>query len=507
MSLLKRWALLPTLLAALLLMAGFASAVTPEVKDRADYFSKDAVEKANAEILAIKKEFNKDLLIETFPEIPADKKADYDPKDKEKRAAFFLKWAEERAKAADVHGIYILICKSEGHFQIYVDPATEKKEFTSGNRNELRSELLATFKRKEFDHGLLEAVKYVHRTFAANIKRDTATNKKEAPAKSEATATSPFIRDRGEYFSDKAISEATAIIRDIKARHHREVQIDTFRQKPPDEGSFTDWAVKLARARDLDGIQMLLCRQPGHIETVAGNETRKTFTAENISQLDNIMKSRFSDKKYDEGLLEGVRYIQKTFNSHHRTNEAAPSAAPEGHTGVDHRGGTGAVTNWGGLLCMLLVLVGVVWLVVGMIRAFTGMGGGGYGMGGGYGGGGGGFMAGLMGGLFGAMAGNWLYHSMFDSGHGASSAYGGDTGGDTGGSDRPDDGQDYSGGGTDYNDGGGGDTGGGGDYGDSGGGDSGGGGDFGGGGGDFGGGGGDFGGGGGDFGGGGGGDF
>src|SRR5262245_45920678 len=257
---------LPGVLTGLLLIAAPVGAATPEVKDHAGYFSNQVVQKANAEIALIKKDFGKDLLIESFPEIPADRKADYDPKDPSKRSAFFVSWALERARAADIHGVYVLLCKSEGHLQIYIDPATEKKDFTLSNRNDLRNELLAKFKRKEFDEGLLEGVKYVRRTFQANIKKETATQPTPKSEPKSQPADSPFIRDRTEYFKSSAISTATGIIRDIKARHHREVQIDTFSHKPAEEASFADWARKLARARDLDGIQILLCRDPAHID-------------------------------------------------------------------------------------------------------------------------------------------------------------------------------------------------------------------------------------------------
>ena len=73
-------------------------------------------------------------------------------------------------------------------------------------------------------------------------------------------------------------------------------------------------------------------------------------------------------------------------------------------------------------LCPILIVVAIAWIVIGLIRSFTGAGrggpapgsyaGGGYGGGpgdGGGGGGGGGFMSSLVGGMFGAAAGNWMY--------------------------------------------------------------------------------------------------
>src|SRR5207245_2649483 len=108
-------------------------------------------------------------------------------------------------------------------------------------------------------------------------------------------------------------------------------------------------------------------------------------------------------------------YVRDTMNTNlskastgapRRANVPPPvRRAPAGDGGV----GSGIM----GLICFGIVAALGIWLVIGLIRAFTGsMGGGGYGSGGGYGpvyGGGGGFMSGLMGGLFGAAAGSFLY--------------------------------------------------------------------------------------------------
>ena len=113
-----------------------------------------------------------------------------------------------------------------------------------------------------------------------------------------------------------------------------------------------------------------------------------------------------------------------------------------------------------GWVCMgLCVLLGI-WLVMGLIRAFSG-GGGGYGGGGG-GYGGGGFFPSLMGGLFGAAAGMYMYDQFF--GGGASDVSAGDAGGFDGGDTGDAGAGDWDGGsaGGDY---GGGDWGGGGDFG------------------------------------------
>lgn len=374
-----RWLVIPSvLLGGLLLGPVRAASIAPEVRDEAGFFSPDAVRRANEVIQDIERDFKKDLLIETFPTVPADRAEEFKKLDSAGRKKFFSDWAIERARAAKVNGVYIMLVKNPGHLQVEVGQETRKKAFTTANREELEERMLKKLreaakapdeaaKKKIHDEALLDAVRYVYNTMKAN----GAGSKVEHPA------------------------------------------------------------------------------------------------AGNVGE---------------------------------RSTHLPPANVPP------HRPASPAGIGLGGILCWGLLIVGIAWVVIGLIRAFTGGmgGGGGYGpggmMGGGMGGGGG-FMTGLLGGLFGAAAGSWLYDRFFRGDSWGGGGMGGSAYGSDAPADQPRD-TDYSGSGGDFD---GRDDGGGGG-GDFGGGDAGGGGgDFGGGGGDFGGGGGDFGGGGGDFGGGGGG--
>jgi hypothetical protein len=324
------------------------------------------------------------------------------------------------------------------------------------------------------------------------------------------------VNDEAGLFSADAVKKADQVIQKIQRDYGTGLTIDTvpripanlegkFKQLGKDE-FFRDWAESKAKRERDKGIYVLICKNPGRVEVLVDEQTRaKNFTLRDRNALVKTMLVRFGEKKWDEGLLDGVNFVESSL----RTNGAKPQrqgqsqankseTAPPPAGGSAKRGGSW-MDNFGGiggLICIGVVVLLGLWLVFGLIRAFTGMGRGGYGPGGGYGGGpgygggggGGGFMSSLLGGMFGAAAGMWMYNSFFGGGsHFGSSAYGGTT--PTGGGEPADTGAgDFSG-----------DAGGGGDFG----GDDGGGG----GGGDVGGGGGDFGGGGGDFGGGGGGDF
>src|SRR5581483_8078826 len=125
-------------------------------------------------------------------------------------------------------------------------------------------------------------------------------------------------------------------------------------------------------------------------------------------KLDEILLTKFREKKYDEGLEEAVDFVRTTMR--HNVATPAHEGRPAQPAQPGHAGDGGGGINWmWWLIIGAVVLIGI-WLISGLIRAFSGMGrgygggpgnpGGGYG--GGYGGGGGGFLTSLMGGLFGA---------------------------------------------------------------------------------------------------------
>src|SRR5581483_2999622 len=97
------------------------------------------------------------VAVETYPEIPADKKAQYAP---EKRAEFFRNWALERASARRV-GIYILICMKPGWMEVGMDKAARRRAFRDENRKQVVSEMRAKFKQKEFDAALLTGLDHI----------------------------------------------------------------------------------------------------------------------------------------------------------------------------------------------------------------------------------------------------------------------------------------------------------------------------------------------------------
>jgi uncharacterized membrane protein YgcG len=139
---------------------GGAAAVAPEIKDDAKFFSPEAVKKANADIREIMRRYGRDLLIETFPSAPADRLAKVKEMSSEDRAKFFHTWAVERAEAAVVNGVYILVCKDPAHVRVEITPKA-RSVFNERAYDKLTEILLNDFRAKRFDEGLEAAVRFV----------------------------------------------------------------------------------------------------------------------------------------------------------------------------------------------------------------------------------------------------------------------------------------------------------------------------------------------------------
>lgn len=295
------------------------------------------------------------------------------------------------------------------------------------------------------------------------------------------------IHDEAGLFSDDAKDQAEKRMSDTKFHHGLHFTVDTHKAIPeskkaqynPDQKArfFKEWAKELARGDRAKGPYVLICMNPGWTEVVVDEESvNRGFSHTKASELKAIFNSALIDagKKpptertpvRDAALLAGTNFVVDNMKGTHVVHtDGTPIKEGAKHSAKSPGMGIG------GWICLGLFVLLAIWLVVGLIRAFTGGGGGGgYGGGGGGGGWGGGFGTALFGGLFGAMAGMWLYNSFFsgsdasaaDAGTGATDAGAG--GGDTGGA--TDTGGDYGGGdlGGDYGGGDVGDFGGGGDF-------------------------------------------
>lgn len=343
---------------------------------------------------------------------------------------------------------------------------------------------------------------------AVGLVPSAALAAKAAPAPQ---AGEMLVRDDGGVFTSEGIKKAEESFKGTTFRSVTELTIVTYPDVPGAKKAdfdaakndpaakarfFANWAKEVAKSERDRGVFVLICMGEGKfVEVVSDRETdvQRGFTDAKAKHLRKILVDSFRDAKdkpaseakvlHDIGLQKATEYVVAEL----KNTTAGDVAAAPGRTNAAHTNKEGG-SNIMSYVCMGIVALLGAWLVIGLIRAFTGGGGGGGGYGGGgggYGGGGGGFMSSMLGGMFGAAAGMYLY-DQFSGGHHSSDLSAGESAtGDAGAGDTG--AGDFDGGSEAGGDFGSGDAGG-----DFGGGDAGGG-DFGGG--DFGGGGGDFGGG------------
>ena len=251
-------------------------------------------------------------------------------------------------------------------------------------------------------------------------------------------AAAPRVADQASLFSPAVVEEANRIIERIYSETgppHKDVLVETLDRLPPGK-EIRDVADAEFRARKGNGLLILLIKDPGKLWVTVGEDTRKGFgTAEVEELVSKIMIPRLREKKADQALLDGLRFVQRkleVFRAGTVTPRAtAPAAAARVTPAVAREASAGI--NW---LWVILVLL-AVWLVIGLIRSifrrFSGGGAApGYAPGGGPGYapsyGGGGWGTAILGGLLGAVAGNWIYNHVLGGGQSSGwSSWGADT--------------------------------------------------------------------------------
>ncbi len=279
------------------------------------------------------------------------------------------------------------------------------------------------------------------------------------------------VYDDAKLFSAEGIGKAETTLSGATFEDGLGVTIDTYKEIPEGKKGqlkdpksdaekarfFAAWAKESAKNDKAKGIYILVCRSPGYVEIIADRETRERgFDAGNEKALRDTLLTGFREaakagdeakqtEVRDAALARAAEYVVSDLKG---TKVEVPANAKAAHE--EHKTGGSFMSGIGGWLCIGLAALVGVWLVIGVVRAFTGNrgggGGGGYGPGGGGGGfggggggfgggGGGGFMSGMLGGLFGAVAGNYLYNNVFGGhtdtssgalGGGGSDAYAGD---------------------------------------------------------------------------------
>jgi Skp family chaperone for outer membrane proteins len=157
-------------------------------------------------------------------------------------------------------------------------------------------------------------------------------------------ASSPGVHDNAGIFSADAVHKANEAIGQIRDRHRRDLSVEAFAQLPEDrraafdrEGKarfFTGWASDRAKSLGVNGVEVLICMRPGHVEVVdAGEGSEKVFTPKDRDELSTALGKVLGEKQYDDALARTVAFVEKRMDANEpaRTIEAPKPAAPAEH--------------------------------------------------------------------------------------------------------------------------------------------------------------------------------
>ena len=151
------------LVATLLLSPAILRAA--DVLDGGGFFSADALARANQTIRQIEQKTGREIRIETFATVPADKVEAVAKMDKSQREAFFKQWQHDRTEATKSRGVFVLICKTPSHLRLWAGTPIQHAGFGATQAQTVRETLLTGFKAKEYDKTLTDVVAQLSTTF------------------------------------------------------------------------------------------------------------------------------------------------------------------------------------------------------------------------------------------------------------------------------------------------------------------------------------------------------
>lgn len=126
------------------------------VRDTAKFFGDDAVKKASALLVEAEKKSGRAVVVETLSMPPGMTAEKAKALTADERKRLFTELAEERLRSERIDGALILVCREPSHLRVEI--SEKAREFLSEkDKDKIVDTLLARFRQKDFDAGLIEA--------------------------------------------------------------------------------------------------------------------------------------------------------------------------------------------------------------------------------------------------------------------------------------------------------------------------------------------------------------
>jgi S1-C subfamily serine protease len=164
----------------------------------------------------------------------------------------------------------------------------------------------------------IDVVEVKHFLSSKNVR---ALGKLDVPKRDAEVLT---IKDEGKFFSPEVVKQANEDITALTKKYHRDLAIETFPTVPDDQAEkvkamskddraafFRQWARERVKEEQVDGIYILICKQPSHLTVEIPARLEGQLDAKARKELVDQLLSRFREKKYDEGLTETVKFVSE----------------------------------------------------------------------------------------------------------------------------------------------------------------------------------------------------
>jgi hypothetical protein len=173
----------------------------------------------------------------------------------------------------------------------------------------------------------------------------------------------PGPKDAGGFFGSETLKTAAARVTELETQLNLPVLIETFPAIPAElrqnldlldvpvrEKLFAEWAQDRLKRAGVDGVGLLLCKDPPRLQVALGEKARaKLFTPANRRTLVTMFSNAHREKRADEGLIALLRMIEESARVNMADSRASSQAefTDEAGAGTDlarpEEGGLGRI--------------------------------------------------------------------------------------------------------------------------------------------------------------------
>lgn len=139
-----------------------------------------------------------------------------------------------------------------------------------------------------------------------------------------AGAVAPVVKDEGKFFSPETVQKANEEIRDIARQSGRDLLVETYASAPGAQLDkvkdmsreekvqfFRSWAARRTDAAVVNGVYILVCRNPAYYYVAVTPSARQAFDGAATRKLRQLLDKDFRDKRFDDALLETTKFVRE----------------------------------------------------------------------------------------------------------------------------------------------------------------------------------------------------